>query len=69
MRYTIFESANRLMAEANRKDALKFGMRIWEHQDFQAIINTLLAEKKLVRGKWLWRDRVVKVAKKDGANL
>jgi ATP-dependent DNA helicase RecQ len=64
MRYTIFESANRLMAEANRRDAPKLGLRIWEHQDFQAIINTLLAEKKLVRGKWLWKERVVKVAKK-----
>jgi ATP-dependent DNA helicase RecQ len=61
MRYTIFESANRLMAEANRRDAPKLGLRIWEHQDYQAIIDALLAEKKLVRGKWLWKERVVKV--------
>jgi ATP-dependent DNA helicase RecQ len=64
-RYTIFEAANRLMAEANRKDAPNLKTRIWEHKDFQTIIDTLISAKKLVRGKWLWRDRVVKVSKKS----
>jgi ATP-dependent DNA helicase RecQ len=63
MRYTIFEAANRLMAEANFRDAPGLGMRIWERQDYSSIIDTMLAEKKLIQGKWLWKDRVVKVAK------
>jgi hypothetical protein len=35
-------------------------MRIWERGDYQVVIDALAAEKRLVLGKWLWKDRVVR---------
>jgi ATP-dependent DNA helicase RecQ len=61
MRYPVFEAGTRLRDFANQRDAPAMGMRIWERGDFQTIIDALLAEGKLVRGKWRWKDRIVRV--------
>jgi ATP-dependent DNA helicase RecQ len=61
---TEFDAADHLRQLANRRDVGRFGERIWEHSDFEEIMDALKEEGALRPGRGIFHGKLVENKKK-----